>query len=55
LGGVVRSALFGVTPHDPITYGWVAGGFLLLTLAAGAVPTLRALRIDPVLVIRAEC
>jgi putative ABC transport system permease protein len=55
LGDVVRSALFGVSPHDPLTYGMVAVGFLVLTLAAGALPTLRALRIDPVRVIRAEC
>jgi ABC-type antimicrobial peptide transport system permease subunit len=55
LGDVVRSALFGISPHDPLTYGWVAGGFLVLTLAAGTVPTLSALRIDPVRVIRVEC
>jgi putative ABC transport system permease protein len=51
----VRSALFGVSPHDPTTYFWVAVGFLALAIAAGSVPTLRALRIDPVRVIRAEC
>jgi ABC-type antimicrobial peptide transport system permease subunit len=51
----VRSALFGVSPHDPFTYFWVAGGFLALAIAAATLPTLRALRIDPVRVIRAEC
>jgi ABC-type antimicrobial peptide transport system permease subunit len=55
LSDAVRSALFGISPHDPFTYLWVAGGFLLLAMAAAAVPTLRAVRIDPVRVIRGEC
>jgi ABC-type antimicrobial peptide transport system permease subunit len=54
LSDAVRSALFGVSPHDPVTYVSVAGGFLALAVAAGTLPTLRALRIDPVQVIRAE-
>jgi ABC-type lipoprotein release transport system permease subunit len=37
-----------------VTYVSVAAGFLALTIAAGTVPTLRALRIDPARVIRAE-
>jgi putative ABC transport system permease protein len=55
LSEAVRSTLFGVSPHDPFTYFCVAGGFLALAIAAGTLPTLRALRIDPVRVIRAEC
>jgi predicted permease len=54
LGGVVRSSLFGVSPHEPATYIGVAAGFMALSIAASALPTLRALRIDPVRVIRAE-
>jgi predicted permease len=54
LGDTVRSVLFGVSPHDPATYAGVAAGFLALALLAGLLPTLRALRIDPVRVIRAE-
>jgi predicted permease len=54
LSGAVRSALFGVSPHDPLTYGAVAAGFLAVAIAAGTLPTLRALRIDPVRVIRTE-
>ena len=54
LGDGVRSVLFGVSPHDPVTYAGVAAGFLALALVAGLLPTLRALRIDPVRVIRAE-
>jgi predicted permease len=54
LGDAVRSSLFGVSPHDAATYAGVAAGFLALAIAAGALPTLRALRIDPMRVIRAE-
>lgn len=55
LSGALRTALFGVSPYDPVTYFSVAVGFLALAIAAGTLPTLRALRIDPVRVIRAEC
>jgi putative ABC transport system permease protein len=50
----VRSSLFGVSPDDPVTYLCVAAGFLALSIAASTLPTLRALRIDPVRVIRSE-
>jgi ABC-type lipoprotein release transport system permease subunit len=43
-----------VSPHDPITYVSVATGFVALSIAAATLPTLSALRIDPVRVIRAE-
>ena len=36
------------------TYLSVAVAFLVVSIAAGTLPTLRALRIDPVRVIRAE-
>jgi predicted permease len=54
LGGVLRGLLFDISPHDPITYIGVAAGFLALAIAAGTVPTIHALRIDPVRVIRAD-
>jgi predicted permease len=54
LSGAVRSALFGVSSQDPVTYAAVAAGSLALAAAAAIFPTLRALRIDPVRVIRAE-
>lgn len=55
LSEVVRGALFGVSPSDPLTYLLVAVGFLTLAILAGSVPALRALHIDPVQVIHAEC
>ena len=54
LGETLRGALFGVSPHDSVTYISVAFGFLGLAIAAAIVPTISALRIDPVRVIRAD-
>jgi predicted permease len=54
LGGVLGSLLFGVSARDPLTYAAVAAGFTLLGVAVGTLPTLRALRTDPVSVIRME-
>ena len=54
LSGVLRNVLFGVSPDDPLTYALVAFGFLLLAVAASALPTLRALHVDPIGAIRTE-
>jgi putative ABC transport system permease protein len=54
VSGLLRSVLFGVSANDPATYGAVALGFALLGITAAALPTIRALRIDPVGAIRCE-
>jgi putative ABC transport system permease protein len=54
LSGVLRNVLFGVSPDDPLTYGLVSIGFLLLAVAASALPTLRALHVDPIGAIRMD-
>jgi putative ABC transport system permease protein len=54
LSGTLRSTLFGVSSLDPPTYVSVALAFIALAVSAAVVPTVRALRIDPVRVIRAE-
>jgi predicted permease len=54
LSDAVRNALFGVSPRDPFTYVVVASGFVALAIAAASLPAFRALRIDPVRVIREE-
>jgi predicted permease len=51
---LLRAMLFGVQPHDPWTLGVVGAGLLLVSVAASAVPALRAMRINPVDMIRAE-
>jgi ABC-type antimicrobial peptide transport system permease subunit len=51
---LVKSLLFGVTPHDPLTL--VAAPALLVALAviASVVPATRAARVDPMVALRAE-
>jgi predicted permease len=51
---VLRSVVYGVTPHDPVTI--VGAVILLLTVAAGAAwwPACRAARTDPMVALRYE-
>jgi predicted permease len=44
--------LFGVSPLDPVTFGLVALGVVMVGLFATHVPARRATRIDPLLVMR---
>jgi putative ABC transport system permease protein len=53
-GRSLQSLLIGVTPADTATFATVIGLTLLMTLAGTLLPTLRALRIDPISAIRAE-
>ena len=52
LGPLLESLLYGVRPADPFTIAVVAGIFALVTLAASWAPARRAIRIDPVEVLR---
>ena len=52
LGPLLESLLYGVRPADPSTIAVVAGLFCLVTLAASWVPARRAIRLDPVQVLR---
>jgi predicted permease len=49
-----RSALFGVTPTDPWTYGSVFAILGAVALIACCVPAVAAMRIDPVRALRQE-
>jgi putative ABC transport system permease protein len=46
--------LFGVGTGDPLTFGGVALLLLVVALAASYIPSRRALRVDPVIALRAE-
>jgi putative ABC transport system permease protein len=52
LGPLLESLLYGVRPADPSTIAVVAGLFALVTLTASWVPARRAIRLDPVQVLR---
>ena len=52
LGPVLESLLYGVRPADPVTIAVVAGVFAVVTLAASWAPARRAIRLDPVQVLR---
>jgi putative ABC transport system permease protein len=51
---VMTTLLYGVTPMDPLTIGFVCILLLLVTVIASYVPASRALRIDPVVALRFE-
>jgi len=50
----MRTILFGIEPTDPITLVSVGVSLMLVALLAVAVPALRAMRVDPVLALRAQ-
>jgi putative ABC transport system permease protein len=55
--GVTRlmaGVLFGVTPADATTYFAVADGLILVGVGACYLPARRAMRVDPVVVLRTE-
>jgi putative ABC transport system permease protein len=54
LTGAIREVLFGVRPNDPLTLGLTAMGFLAIALLAAWRPARHAMRLDPVVALRAE-
>jgi predicted permease len=54
LGRAAGALLFGLESHDPLTLLGAALTLALVALAAGAIPALRAARLDPLLALRHE-
>jgi hypothetical protein len=50
----MSALLFGVAPGDPATFATGVGVALLTALAGSLVPALRAVRVTPISVLRAE-
>ena len=50
--GILRGLLFGVAPHDPLTFVAVAAVMACIGLLACWIPAIRASRIDPAITMR---
>jgi predicted permease len=50
----VAAMLHGVSAHDPLTLGVVAGTLIIVTILAAMPPALRAAGLDPIEALRAE-
>jgi predicted permease len=53
-GRAMQALLAGVSPTDPLTFAGAVALSVLMTLAGTLLPTLRALGVDPIAVIRTE-
>jgi ABC-type antimicrobial peptide transport system permease subunit len=51
---VLTSQLFGIRATDPLTYGAAATVLAIVAVVACEVPALRAMRVDPARVLRAD-
>jgi ABC-type antimicrobial peptide transport system permease subunit len=50
----MRTFLFGIEPTDPLTLVSVGVSLMVVALLAVMVPALRAMRVDPVVALRAQ-
>ena len=51
---VMKTLVFGVSASDPLTLAAVAATLAIVALMASLVPAYRALRLDPVKILRAD-
>jgi predicted permease len=54
LSRVLKTLLFGITPHDPLTIGCVVGVLMLVAFLGSSIPALRAARLEPLRALRQE-
>ncbi|MGI8961074.1 MAG: ABC transporter permease [Bryobacteraceae bacterium] len=54
LSGLVKSQLYGLAPHDPVTLIWSTAVLATVACLAGFFPALRASRVDPMQALRHE-
>jgi predicted permease len=54
LTGLMRTLLFGVTAHDPLTFAGVAALLIVIALLACYIPARRTILVDPVVALRYE-
>jgi len=54
LGRALSSLVFGVTPHDTLTFAAVSIVVVMVGLVASLLPAYRATRVDPLRTLRAE-
>jgi putative ABC transport system permease protein len=54
LTGVIKSALYGVEPTDPLTFASVSALLILIAFLACVIPTRRAIAVDPTAALRSE-
>jgi ABC-type antimicrobial peptide transport system permease subunit len=50
----MSALLFGVAPSDPATFAAGVGVALMMTFVGSVVPTIRAVRVTPMSVLRSE-
>jgi ABC-type antimicrobial peptide transport system permease subunit len=51
---LIAAQLYGVTPHDPLTFAAVAVVLVLVALAACYIPARRAAAVNPTEALRAQ-